>query len=328
MKWATLGLILLGIAGAVCAAVLVAVYRAGPDPSGEEAQTREVDVLVAAMDLPDMAMLDIAAVETRKIPLSQRPKDAFATATPVIGKVLRVPLLKGQVLTQEHFATSGTGVHLAATLPEGYRAVTVPLDQSGSIEGLLYPGGVVDVMASFRLMGRNALGESISTVLLERVPVLAVEDRTVVGAEEKSDSNSASRGGRRFVTLRVTPEQAAQLQLASEHGSVSLAMRNPLDRETAEPTRVFLSSLSQQGQSWVELPPPTAGLAQLLPPANESDATEIEQPDVLPENTLPDDNQNGESEDDQPPQPMWPVVVIRGATQQTQMLPLKETEHE
>ena len=254
---------------------------------------------------------DTGSVEMKKITQNERPKDSLVSPTPVIGKVLRIPVLKGQVLTKEHFATSGTGVHLAATLPEGYRAVTIALDQSGSLEGLLYPGGVVDVMATFRLTEGAVRGESLSTTLLERIPVLAIEDRTVVGAEAETGKSTSARSGRRLVTLRVTPQQAAQLQLASEHGSISLAMRNPLDRAVPEQIRVLLSTLSYDEPHWIHDPPEPVDTVQLVPPT----PTTPDPPEHVAETPQPVEGE--------PKTPTWQVVIIRGNAQETQALPLK-----
>jgi pilus assembly protein CpaB len=321
MKWATVGLLLLGVIGAVAASVLVAVLSAGPG-SDDDPMMREVETLVAAMRLPDMTMLDAGALTTRAIPLRERPKGAFSDATPAIGKVLRVGVAEGQIITKDLFVTDGTGPLLATTLPPGYRAVTLALDQSGGMENLLYPGSVVDVLASFRIGESAARRESIAVTLLERVSVLAVEHQTVVSGEGDPPRSAAGRAGRRLVTLRVTPQQASQLQLALEHGSITLAMRNPTDFIAQEPNRMLLSSLSHQNQQWMIDPPdppqrevvltPAGSEADGPLPAADSDAQPLQEPAAT-------DHQKREPQ-------TWQVVVIRGNTQEVCSLPLDLVE--
>jgi Flp pilus assembly protein CpaB len=134
------------------------------------------------------------------------------------------------------FAGSGPGVHLAATLPEGMRAMSVSLSDYSSLDGLLYPGCAVDVLATFDLRGQteDKEGGVISTTILRGVQVLAIEDKTAVSASEKTDEKAARQDRRRRVTLMVNPKQAEQLQLAMEHGMISLSMRNPSDRTMAD----------------------------------------------------------------------------------------------
>ncbi len=314
MKWATIGLVGLGVIGAICAAILVAALRGDSGQSASDASSREVAVLVATTDLPDMTMLDSSSVEPGKVVISQRPKSAIVNKTSVIGKVLRVPLVKGQVVTRDHFATEGTGVHLAASLPEGMRAVTLSLGYSSGLEGLLYPGCVVDVLASFQLDSDaegNRHKDWLSTTLIERIPVLAIENQTVVSGEMEQLRTSAGSSGRRLVTLRVTPEQAAQLQLASENGTISLVMRNPTDKANPDPARVLLSSLAEGFTPW----PAAAPMTTLLP-AGDTPPAATEEAEDEPE-------QQQESEPEPEPQG-WQVIIIRGGSQETHSIPVEQ----
>ncbi len=77
--------------------------------------------------------------------------------------------------------------------------------------------------------------------------MLAVEGRTILTTDEPASAPASSSRGlqRQMVTLMITPKQAELLQLAQKFGSISLAMRNPLDSETPAAGETLLSQLSE-----------------------------------------------------------------------------------
>ncbi|MHC4758893.1 MAG: Flp pilus assembly protein CpaB, partial [Planctomycetota bacterium] len=124
------------------------------------------------------------------------------------------------------------------------RAVSVMLPKEAVSGGLLYPGCVVDVIASFRLSGAyKDKGQAISTTLLHAVQVLAVDKKTIVSKQENLPKSTTPQrsSGRITVTLMVDPKQAEALQLAIRHGTISLAMRNPLDKYAVDIDPTVLS---------------------------------------------------------------------------------------
>jgi hypothetical protein len=94
------------------------------------------------------------------------------------------------------------------------RVVTVFIYSRGMPDkALLYPGCLVDVMVSYKLPSRDSKLEALSTTMLRGIQVLAIK-RDIQGT---------------LVTLVLDTEQAEVLSLAIENGSISLAVRNPLD---------------------------------------------------------------------------------------------------
>src|SRR6185503_8819315 len=92
---------------------------------------------------------------------------------------------------------------------------------------------------------------ALTTTLLERVQVLAVEAKSVVsgsaetvGTDTSVAADAISRANRtRRVTLLVDTKQAKALQLGMEQGTLSLALRNPLDTGSADRDQVSLRSI-------------------------------------------------------------------------------------
>jgi pilus assembly protein CpaB len=98
------------------------------------------------------------------------------------------------------------------------------------VAGFALPGNFVDIIVSTQKdSGPNGIAgreESISKIVLERILVLAVAQE-VNRDETKPKVVNA-------VTLEVTPEQAEQLDLARSVGTLSLALRNQVDPDSAK----------------------------------------------------------------------------------------------
>jgi pilus assembly protein CpaB len=268
MKLAVIALIILGVLAAVSASILVSTLRTESSGSADKATPSDVEVALAKRSLPAMSVITSDHVVKRTAPRDKLPEGQPSSPAQAIGRVLAVPVVEGQVLTESCFVTEGTGALVAAALPYGMRAVSVSLSNRSLSGGLLYPGCVVDVLASFKLRSSDRVrGQGISTTLLRGIQVLAVEEDSIVSRKE--DKVEKGFGGRATsrrvaVTLMVDPRQAEALQLASENGSISLAMRNPLDKGPVDIDATVLS----QGR--------LANLGSLLTPAVFAAKTETE----------------------------------------------------
>jgi pilus assembly protein CpaB len=240
MKVAVICLVVFGLIAAVCAAVLIATLArpAGPIALTPAKTEQDVDVLIAARELQPMSVIDSTAVTTKKVPKSQVPPNALLNPVQVVGKVLTDRMLAEQLFTKAVFAREGAGVYLATAVPPGKRAMSISLTDWSGMAGLLYPGSVVDVLVSYKTLGldaRRTETELQATTLLQGLQVMAIGSQSIADDEykDKEAGALAQRGQMNFrmVTLLVDPKQAEILQLAMQAGSISLAMRNPLDAD-------------------------------------------------------------------------------------------------
>jgi len=254
MKWTVALLIVVGLAAALCAAVLTAGLRSGwsLNRSAAVEEAHEVEILVAAHGMPAMKVVDASGVARRTVMSNELPENAITDLTNVIGKVLVTPVVDGEAFSARHFASNESGLNLASTLPEGYRAMSTVLNTDAGIESLLYPGCVVDVVSSFRLPaapGRPS-GEVLSATLLQGVQVLAIGPRTIVNGDSADDADegasSLDRKRQRMVTLMVDSDQAEALQLANAYGDLTITLRNPLDATRQHSRGMVLSDLSEE----------------------------------------------------------------------------------
>jgi len=321
MKWSVVILLVVGVFAALAAAVLVAALRA--DTLRQAAglgspASAQVTVVVAKRSLAPRTLVTADAVETRTVARSAAPdadENALADASQAVGKVLAMPVPAGQRLTKAMFAGEGTdvqqGVRLASQLTPGTRAVAVTVSDAGGLHGILYPGCAVDVLVAIK---RTAAGDeapqTISTTLLENVPVLAVDQQTVVTPQStkknEGDNGVIMRPRDLKVTLRVDVQQAKALQLGQDVGTLSLALRNPEDQarnpETGPVSLRILAGGTAPGGTW-------AGAPELVPAALTSGAPEPREKPVAAVAAPVRMEQ-------------WETTIIRGETVETHLFPM------
>jgi pilus assembly protein CpaB len=260
MKWSVVGLLALGLIAALCAAILVAGLSGGGSLQAKNNQQamdadQPIRILVAGKKLPAMTVLDATCVESLDTTRGKAPANALTSTVEVVGKVLGVGMEQGQAYTKNCLVSEGSGTHMAALIPKGKRASGIAVTNYAALDGVLYPGAIVDVLGSFRATGnagQSDYREPLSVTLLEGVQVLAIEKNTVVSQDERKDESESitSRGASaRRVTLLVTAQQAKILQLAMEQGSLALALRNPLDLDVASKEGVALSRLLSEDET-------------------------------------------------------------------------------
>ncbi len=169
MKWAVIGLCLLGAVAAASAALLVNSLRiqtaASPAATTAPAGAPDVPVLYAKRDLPPMTVIDSSLVELRQVPADKAPQKGISNPVDVVGKVLTKPILEGQAFTEASFANPASAQQLASVIPNGKRAVGISVTNYAGLDGLLYPalpGSMVDVIMVSLKPGDGAAGMRFS----------------------------------------------------------------------------------------------------------------------------------------------------------------------
>jgi pilus assembly protein CpaB len=320
MKWAVLLLSLLGVMAAACAAFLVQGIKLSSIPAvamNRPEDNGQVQVLIAARTIPAMTVVDSRLVMARNMPRSQAPKDYIANTVEVVGRVLAKPIVEGQSFAESYFAGDSASRLVAEAIPKGKRAVGISVTDYAGLEGMLYPGSTVDVMASFRAQGSDDWRNSTTTTLLENVQVLGIEMQTVV-SPGKTMGEASNMSHTRHVTLLVDTKQAKVLQLAMEHGTLSLAMRNPMDDSNANRDSVSVGKLlgghpappisdNKEGKSedfW----------DKFARAASDAQKRQQTQKIATTQPAAP------------PPPPHWDVVLIRGESTSKQEFPMPATQ--
>lgn len=232
-------LLLLGASVAVLAAVLAALVQRMFTPAGSDGSV-VTTVQAARNDLPAGHRLVEGDLEPTEAPIGTGPKTAATEARPLVGRALATPARKGQVIRQEMLAARGSAADIAAQLPQGHRALTVMLRDPIAASSL-FPGAVVDVLVTVDRTGAGNTKDSVTRTAIERARVLAItDDLSVARAAAASEGiapadRRATPAKKVAVTLDVLAEQAAELELASSRGVITLALRASGDTGTSVP---------------------------------------------------------------------------------------------
>jgi pilus assembly protein CpaB len=104
--------------------------------------------------------------------------------------------------------------------------LTLAVDQSGSLAGMLRPGDHVDILGTFA----RAQQDYATVTILQNVLVLATGEVRGAGDSEESFNN----GPRTFnnITVSVDPEEAELLVFATQRGPVNISLRSQDDVST------------------------------------------------------------------------------------------------
>jgi pilus assembly protein CpaB len=187
--------------------------------------SRTNDVVVAKVDIPMGSRIIPEQLVVAQFPTGVTPQGAISRIDEkLIGRVAAVAISPRDPVTEVKLAPIGTAGGLSAVIPEGYRAMTVKVDDVVGISGFIMPGALVDIVVVIAPPKNDGGNEKISKIVLQNIKVLAN------GQNIDRPKNDREVERVKAVTLQVTPEQAEKLALASSEGKLQLVMRNSVDQ--------------------------------------------------------------------------------------------------
>lgn len=248
-------MLLLALAALAVSAILTLfVYRQLSARLRPELDEQQLQIIVAAQDLPMGTLLE--ETHLKKAPWAQGIpiEGAFENPEDVVGRGVIVPMVVNEPIIESKLAPKDAGAGLSSAIPDGMRAVSLRVNDVVGVSGFTLPGSRVDVILAGSADGKS--GIDISKVVLENVEILASGQsiqRDARGEPQKVN----------VVTLLVTPEQAQIVALATLDGQIRLALRNPLDVDQADPPPFRRAGLyTGSSEDATPPPPPTAAQRQ------------------------------------------------------------------
>jgi|UniRef100_A0A7C3V7J7 pilus assembly protein CpaB len=178
-------------------------------------------VVVAEVDIAPGTALEARMLKTAAWPRDIVPPKALRSPKDVEGRVVQVPIARGEPILLTKLAPEGTAAGLGGLLDPNKLAVTVRVDDVSGVAGFINPGDRVDLLVE--MPAPEGKGEHFSKILLQNLKVLSkgqIWDQT---AEKKPQVVNT-------VTLEVTPEEAEIVNLATNQGKIRLALRNQLNQ--------------------------------------------------------------------------------------------------
>jgi pilus assembly protein CpaB len=191
-------------------------------------------LVVAKTDIPARAVIQPDQVVLKDVPSQGYPQGGASNIQSVVGSVSLVNLQSGDILTNSVLqrpsdspVTSNLPDSQSIAVPEGKRAVAIPI---GLVSGVGYnvrPGDHVDVLVTIDIKDQTGNTQTITSLAAQDVLILSVGE---VPSQKGNSTDSKS------YTLALSVPQAMAVTQGSEKGSLRLLLRNPANKELRQDT--------------------------------------------------------------------------------------------
>lgn len=158
---------------------------------------------------------------------AERYPDAIKDLASLTNRYTSVPILPGDIMTQQRLLNEDVIPSLAYAIPPGKRAISIAVSKVSGVGGFIQQGDYVDVIATFK----PKRGDAISKIVLQDILVLAVGNMYQFDGSLATTPPAISANKVDLVTLAVTPEEAEQLMLLESSVSFRLVLKNPKDKD-------------------------------------------------------------------------------------------------
>ncbi|MFV0444433.1 MAG: Flp pilus assembly protein CpaB [Planctomycetaceae bacterium] len=200
--------------------------------SGTQSQPEEM--VSVAVALADIGIGDQLSEEN--VGFKEMPKTALVGYNdPVLSveqydkRAAQYALRTGDIVRMSKLTEPGGGGK-SLQIPPGMRVLTINVDDTASMAGLLRPGDRVDVMVTYANRDNKGRQNTKTTTLLEYVEVFATDATTAREANAGADDGKKST---RTVGLLLAPNNVPYVKLAESKGKLALSWRRRDDDELA-----------------------------------------------------------------------------------------------
>jgi Flp pilus assembly protein CpaB len=230
-------LIIFGVLLSASLAVIIAyvsLFLMTPAPTGSSVAPKNnpkiVDVLVAQQAIESGVPLTPSMFRKERVPSESLVPNTISNFDEIRGAFAASYIAARQPISSDFITMKAPVNQIQATIPEGSRAVSFAVDLTTSVEGWARSGAKVDVFLASAINNRPAI-----TTIVQNAKVLSAGRNTT----NEGVSQVAST-----VTIMVSVDEAAKIQLASSSGVLSLALRGDEDPvESPENVTVTIDSV-------------------------------------------------------------------------------------
>jgi pilus assembly protein CpaB len=180
-----------------------------------------INVLVPIRTIQEGTRLEPALFTVKQVAKSSVSAKVITNFDRLGGMFSKTLIIADQPLHEDFITSVQPNSQISAKIPEGYRAVTIRVDSTSSVEGWARPGSKVDVLW-------------ITTEGTERLAKVIVENAQILSAEGNVNSDTNSKDNQALpstVTLLVTSRDATKINLAVTTGRLSLMLRGDDDNQ-------------------------------------------------------------------------------------------------
>ena len=223
--------IVVGVALVFASVASFAVYHAISQIPVREVPIATNFAVVANKSLPVGTMVKDDDVKVVAWPADSPVPGGFSKKEDVVGRGLMASVVENEPLTTAKLAPRESGAGLPPSIPPGMRAISVRVDESTGVAGLVYPGDRVDVILTHEVSIKSAEDERqrdrkvrVSETILTNVRVIAI-DQSMDDLKVTKGDVTKSRIPK-TATLEVNTNQAEVVAVAIKMGTLHLAVRS------------------------------------------------------------------------------------------------------
>lgn len=225
----------------LCGLLLYGSFRNQQTPVQERPKT-SIPVAVRELRIGEQVMA--VDIRMQEISADSLPEGILSTKAEIEGLFAKEIILPGEPFRDQRLVTQDK-LSLAYNLPEGYRAVSLFINESNLLSMQVITGDFVDVIASWTLKTKEGDPVPLTKTVLQNIEVLAL------GPNRALDSSAGmpNRGGYavddmpRTVTLAVNPTQAEQLVFNAQFSTFTLALRGTDDNTIEETEGIVVTDM-------------------------------------------------------------------------------------
>lgn len=222
------GFFLLAVICGLIAAGSMYIYLNGATQAEPPAVLKPL--VIVKTNIPARSVISASQLEIKEVPVQGYPQGGYSTIENVAGSVALLNLSPGDLIISPMLERSNLldsengntlGSTTALTVPEGKRALAIPIGLVSGVGYAVKPGDHVDILVTMEFQDST---ETRTVLAAQDVLVLSVGkgvtgDDATVTVETKS------------YTLALSVPQAMSVTYASEKGSLRLLLRNPVNTE-------------------------------------------------------------------------------------------------
>ena len=213
------------IAAAGLGLVALIIAHSGLGRSSGDKGEKTVKVIVAKENVAPGQTLTADNLDQQALGAASVPPNAYTRIDDVIGRVTIAPMVAGQPVLDGFLAAKGALSGLPALVPPGMRAVTIDVNETTGVAGLLAPGCRVDLVA---VINQGEHEKTCARTIESNIEVVAVGQRLSANKPE------GDTGVARTVTLLAKARDAELIKLASVSTNLSLVLRGNGDKGPAD----------------------------------------------------------------------------------------------
>lgn len=233
-------------------------YRMSQDITKPPAQTQ---ASVSGAPAPTLAVVSIKSLNAYApvpadavalVPVAVLPEQYFSKLEEAVGRAPLSDVPTGTTLGPRYFSEANT---LVRSIPPGFQAMSLEINDVIAVGGFVRPGDLVDVLLYIRSTGRE-VEDSQARILLREARVLAYEDRVLNDAEPsdgvQDDKARQQQKARRIRTavLAVPEPDTTRVMLGASLGELRLSLRAapPEEAPALEGVGEMLSVAEAEGE--------------------------------------------------------------------------------